>query len=128
MKALLRRYKVYNRAQLEKKNLKWVISEKLRLCTEFNEVWIGDEEINLTEIEYKILCLMIQNPQKIFSIQNLYESLWGEPFVYTSANTVMVHIRKLRIKIEADPQKPQIIQTVWGKGYRFGRIVEKKAK
>lgn len=128
VKALLRRYKVYNCAQHEKKNLKWVISEKLKLCTEFNEVWIGDEEVNLTEIEYKILRLMIQNPQKIFSIQNLYESLWEEPFVYTSANTVMVHIRKLRIKIEADPQKPQIIQTVWGKGYRFGRIVEKKAK
>ena len=104
-----------------------MISEKLRLCTEFNEVWIGDEEINLTEIEYKILCLMIQNPENFFLFK-IFMNLWGEPFVYTSANTVMVHIRKLRIKIEADPQKPQIIQTVWGKGYRFGRIVEKKAK
>lgn len=125
VKALLRRYKVYNHTQAEKEEQKWVTSGKLRLCTEFNEVWMGDMEINLTEMEYKILRLMAQNPQKIFSIQNLYESLWEEPFVYTSGNTVMVHIRKLRVKIEEDPQNPQIIQTVWGKGYRLGKIVEK---
>lgn len=77
-------------------------------------------EIQLTEIEYKILLLLIQYPTKIFSLQNLYESIWEEPFISTSANTIMVHIRNLRTKIEENPQKPKIIQTVWGKGYRLG--------
>ena len=72
------------------------------------------------EIEYKILLLLIQYPTKIFSLQNLYESIWEEPFISTSANTIMVHIRNLRTKIEENPQKPKIIQTVWGKGYRLG--------
>lgn len=57
---------------------------------------------------------------KKFSIQNLYESVWQEPFYKASANTIMVHIRKLRSKIEEDPQNPKIIRTVWGKGYTFG--------
>lgn len=126
VKALLRRYKIYNRSvQSEKKEQKWIVFETLKVSTEFNEVWIGDREINLTEMEYRILRLMVQNPQKIFTIQNIYESLWEEPFVYTSGNTVMVHIRKLRLKIEENPQKPQVIQTVWGKGYRFGHITKK---
>ena len=70
-------------------------------------------------MEYKILRLMMQHPGKIFSTQNIYESVWREPYFYTCGNTVMVHIRKLRTKIEPDPQKPQYIKTVWGKGYRF---------
>ena len=74
----------------------------------------------LTETEYEILLLMMKYPNKIFSVQNLYESVWDEPFYNNSANTVMVHIRKLRKKVEKDPQMPKIIQTVWGKGYRFG--------
>lgn len=53
--------------------------------------------------------------------QNLYESLWEAPFYYTCGNTVMVHIRRLRKKIEEDPQKPKHIKTEWGKGYRFGQ-------
>lgn len=63
---------------------------------------------------------MMRYPTKIFSFQNLYESIWEEPFFSTSANTIMVHIRNLRTKIEENPQKPRIIQTVWGKGYRLG--------
>jgi DNA-binding response OmpR family regulator len=51
-------------------------------------------------------------------MQNLYESVWNEPFFSISANTVMVHIRKLRAKIEDEPKDPKIIKTVWGKGYR----------
>ena len=74
----------------------------------------------LSEIEYQILKLMMQHPGKIFSAQNLYESVWDEPYFYNCNGTVMVHIRKLRVKIEEDPKNPQRIQTVWGKGYRFG--------
>lgn len=69
-----------------------------------------------------MLLLMMKYPQKIFSIQNLYESVWQEPFYNNSANTVMVHIRKLRTKVEQNPQNPKITQTVWGKGYRFEEV------
>ena len=75
--------------------------------------------VEVSDLEYKILRLMMQHPGKIFSTQNIYESVWREPYFYTCGNTVMVHIRKLRTKIEPDPQKPQYIKTVWGKGYRF---------
>lgn len=87
----------------------------LKINTTGNKVFSGDEEIYLTETEYEILSLMLKYRGKIFSVQNIYESVWQEPFFNNSANTVMVHIRKLRLKIEKNPQKPQIIQTVWGK-------------
>lgn len=74
----------------------------------------------LSEIEYQILLLLMQYPDKIFTTQNIYESVWNEPFFYASNNTVMVHIRKLRLKIEKNPQQPERICTVWGKGYRIG--------
>lgn len=91
----------------------------LKINTTGNKVFSGDEEIYLTKTEYEILSLMLKYRGKIFSVQNIYESVWQEPFFNNSANTVMVHIRKLRLKIEKNPQKPQIIQTVWGKGYRI---------
>ena len=73
----------------------------------------------MTDIEYRILRLLMETPQKVFSIQNIYESIWDEPYYYISNGTVMVHIRKLRVKIEEDPQTPRRVRTVWGKGYRF---------
>ena len=75
--------------------------------------------INLTEIEYQMLRLMLTRKGKVFTVQNLYESVWNEPYLSTSANTVMVHIRKLRAKIEDDPKNPETVKTVWGKGYRI---------
>ena len=83
-------------------------------------VWRRDEEIDLTETEYRILRLLVENRGVIFSLQNLYESVWNEPYFASSGNTVMVHIRRLREKIEDDPRRPEYIKTVWGKGYRVG--------
>ena len=121
VKALLRRYCVYSQPlKTEKKTEQWLEYGKLKVNTQYNEVYREGEEIHLREMEYRLLLLMMENPQKIFSVKNLYESLWEEPFLYSSGNTVMVHIRRLRTKIEEDPQKPEMIQTVWGKGYRFG--------
>jgi len=121
VKALLRRYCVYSQPlNTGKKTEQWLEYGKLKLNTQYNEVYREGEEIHLREMEYRLLLLMMENPQKIFSVKNLYESLWEEPFLYSSGNTVMVHIRRLRTKIEDDPQKPEMIQTVWGKGYRFG--------
>ena len=67
----------------------------------------------------RLLRLLLLHHGKIFSAQNLYESVWEEPYFAPSSNTVMVHIRKLREKVEEDPQNPELIKTVWGKGYRI---------
>ena len=66
----------------------------------------------------RILLLLASERQRIFSAQDIYEQVWGEPYLYSSGNTIMVHIRNLRRKLEDDPQNPQIIRNVWGKGYR----------
>ena len=120
VRALLRRHQVYDREILQIQKEEGIETHQIRINSSKNIVFQQGNEIQLTEIEYKILLLLIQYPTKIFSLQNLYESIWEEPFISTSANTIMVHIRNLRTKIEENPQKPKIIQTVWGKGYRLG--------
>lgn len=121
VKALLRRYCVYRgKAQagtLSRDNI--LSAHGVRLSLESNQVWVSGKEVDLTDIEYRILRLLMETPQKVFSIQNIYESIWDEPYYYISNGTVMVHIRKLRVKIEEDPQNPRRVRTVWGKGYRF---------
>lgn len=96
------------------------IRDGVRIALDCNRVWVDEQEADLTETEYKILKLLMQSPQRIFPVQVIYETVWGEPYFYVSNGTVMVHIRKLRVKLEDDPQNPKLIQTVWGKGYRFG--------
>ena len=121
VKALLRRYQVY-RGKTEKQEEetdKYLELSGIRINEEFNEVYVNGEEKELSNIEYQMLLLMMKHPRKIFSAQNLYESIWNEPYFYTCNSTVMVHIRKLRVKIEKDPQKPEYIKTEWGKGYKF---------
>ncbi|MCD8396586.1 MAG: response regulator transcription factor [Lachnospiraceae bacterium] len=98
----------------------WLEHSGIRINTRKNQAYCRGEEITLTDMEYRLLLLFLEYPQKVFSVENLYESVWGESFVYTSGNTVMVHIRRLRKKIEVDPQRPKLILTVWGKGYQFG--------
>ena len=78
----------------------------------------NDQEIELTEIEYQILILLATNRKKVFSVQNIYESVWKEPYFSSSTNTVTVHIRNLRKKLEPDFQESMYIQNVWGRGYR----------
>lgn len=122
VKALLRRYCVYQGKVQEEalgRNGTLVVDE-IRISLDSNRTWVREKEVNLTEIEYQILRLLMEWPQKIFSIQNIYESIWNEPYFHISNGTVMVHIRKLRVKIEKEPQNPRYIRTVWGKGYRFG--------
>ena len=117
VKALLRRYHVYGGKE-EKADTGCLCAHGLRVDRRFNEVFKDGRELSLTELEYRLLRLMMEHRGKIFSAENLYESVWGEPYFSVSANTVMVHIRKLRAKIEDDPQNPRIVKTVWGKGYR----------
>lgn len=120
VKALLRRYCVYRGKWQENQPENQMLARHgVRLALDCNRVWVDEREIDLTDTEYKILRMLMRNPERIYSVETIYETVWGEPYYYTSNGTVMVHIRNLRMKIEADPQSPKRVCTVWGKGYRF---------
>lgn len=72
----------------------------------------------MTRIEYEILILLASEPGKVFSIEDIFEEIWHEKSS-NSNNTIMVHIRKLREKVERQPRNPRHIKTVWGIGYKF---------
>nr|WP_294492926.1 response regulator transcription factor [uncultured Mediterraneibacter sp.] len=122
VKALVRRWKIYRgKEESEEEQVdNYTELSGIRLNEDFNEVRINGENVEFSDIEYNILRLLMKYPGKIFSAQNLYESVWNEPYFYNCNSTVMVHIRRLRVKIEKDPKNPKLILTVWGKGYRFG--------
>ncbi|MCY6371725.1 response regulator transcription factor [Clostridium ganghwense] len=79
---------------------------------------VDEEEINLTPTEYKILKLLMENKGRVFSIEEIYEKVWKEPF-YNGENTVAVHIRRIREKIEINPKEPKYLKVVWGIGYKI---------
>lgn len=121
IKALIRRYTDYNAQpnQTVSDGDEYIELGDFKIHKSYNEVFVNDKAVEMSDIEYQMLLLMINNKGKIFSAQNLYESIWCEPYFYSCNNTVMVHIRKLRVLIEPNPQEPIYIKTVWGKGYRF---------
>lgn len=118
VKGLLRRYNSYGNPR-PGEGERLLELGGLSVHPSVNRVRRDGEELSLTDKEYQILRLMLRHRGKIFSAQNIYESVWEEPFYYSSTNTVMVHIRRLREKLESDPQNPTLIRTVWGKGYRI---------
>ena len=126
VKALLRRYHVYRgkpveafpESKSEEPRSPSIFYHEFELNPLTETVLKNGRELSLTDIEFRILYLLAQNKGKIFSPQNLYESVWEEPYYYSANNTLMVHIRNLRKKIEPDPQNPTYLVTVWGKGYR----------
>lgn len=117
--ALLRRYELYKGKSQDEPQEQYLQVGRFRVSEEFNEVLKDGEPIEMPNIEYRILKLLMKYRNKIFSIQNIYESIWGKPYFYDANNTVMVHIRKLRMAIEDDPRHPVFIRTEWGRGYRF---------
>ncbi len=92
-----------------------------RLSYDFSaHVLRADEEpIKLTSTETKIVELFMRNPGRIFSAEEIYASVWNEPIAFSSENTVMVHIRRIREKIEINPSEPEYLKVVWGIGYKF---------
>lgn len=83
-----------------------------------HSVTLKSNEVSLTRLEFSILELLASHPGQVFSAEKIYESVWKEPFGY-SDNTVMVHIRNLREKLEENPRDPRYIKTVWGVGYKI---------
>ena len=119
IRALLRRYQEYRGKEQQEPEEQYLEAGGIRVSMDFNEVTKNGKTIEMTDIEYRILKLLMQYRNKIFSIQNIYESVWEKPYYYDANNTVMVHIRRLRMAIEDDPRHPAYIRTEWGRGYRF---------
>ena len=81
-------------------------------------VFVHGKECNLTPKEFDILLFLMENPNRVYSKDDLFERIWGLE-AFGDGDTVVVHVRRLREKIEPEPQNPQYVETVWGSGYRF---------
>ena len=92
--------------------------EHLTINRDAHRVVAYGKEVKLTPIEFDILYLLATNLGKVFSTEEIFESVWNEK-MFEANNTVMVHIRRLREKIEMDPRNAEIIRTVWGVGYKI---------
>ena len=92
----------------------------LRILPESWKVFKGEQEIKLPHREFELLKFLAQNPNIVFSKEQLFEKIWGYAYTGDSA-TVMVHINRIREKIEDDSKNPKILETVWGAGYRLNR-------
>lgn len=116
VKAHLRRYLKFSAGEAEANSIIRYSDIEMNIST--FEVKIRNKLITLTAKEFQILKLFMENPKKVFTKTQLFRSIWGEDYL-NDENTVMVHIRRLREKIENDPSNPKYIQTVWGIGYKL---------
>ncbi|MCP1125921.1 response regulator transcription factor [Bacillus sp. 3103sda1] len=120
IKSQLRRYMKMSGGFIQDENEIEIGDMKINVAT--HEVIVAEEEVKLTPREFSILELLARNPGMVFSADQIYERIWNErPF--QSDNTVMVHIRKIREKIEENSRKPRYIKTVWGVGYKIEKDI-----
>jgi DNA-binding response OmpR family regulator len=120
VKALLRRYKAWNTDVSQ--NRECIVNGGLVLDLAAKQVLVDGEETKLTATEYKILQLFMSNPGRVYSAEEIYERVWNERADYAVENTVMVHIRRIRQKIEIDAKNPKYIKVVWGIGYKMEKF------
>ena len=92
----------------------------LAIYDDRKEVTVEGERVKLTPIEYNILLFLVKNQGKVFSIDQIYENIWNEEAVGAD-NTVAVHIRHIREKIEINPKDPRYLKVVWGVGYKIDK-------
>jgi len=119
VKSQLRRYINLGNYKIRDKDV--LKSGGLVLDKNTKEISVDDEIIKVTPIEFKILDLLLSNQGRVFSIDEIYERVWNEPS-YNSENTVAVHIRRIREKIEINPKDPKYLKAVWGIGYKIDKI------
>ncbi|WP_328802572.1 response regulator transcription factor [Paenibacillus sp. LX16] len=98
-----------------------MILDELSINSATHEVTLAGESIKLTPREFAIVELLARNRGQVLSMEQIYEKVWKEQFL-ESNNTLMVHVRKIREKIEADPRKPKYLKTVWGIGYKMEKF------
>lgn len=103
----------------EKKVKKAYKSGNLKLDIDSKIVTLRNKPIKLTPIEFKILLFFLQNPGKVLSSNDIYKEVWNESEAYNIENTIAVHIRHIREKIEKDSREPKYIKVVWGIGYKM---------
>lgn len=118
VKSQLRRYMKLNPQNHTEEVQEEIQIKGLQINKENHQVMIYGEEIKLTPIEFDILYLLASNPGRVFSTDEIFERVWNEK-VYEANNTVMVHIRRLRGKLQEDTRSTKIITTVWGVGYKI---------
>ncbi|EOO17403.1 MULTISPECIES: response regulator transcription factor [Bacillus cereus group] len=116
VKSQLRRFKKYNTHTDNNKSILEI--GDLTVNTDTRQVWVRGTEVRLTPKEFDILKLLARNKGIVLSVVKIYEAVWKDAF-YKSDNTVMVHITKIRDKIEEDSKHPIYIKTVWGIGYKI---------
>ena len=115
VKSNLRRYTSLGSLNAESKSVYQVGG--LIINDDTKQVTVDDEPVKLTPIEYNILLLLVKNQGRVYSINQIYESIWNEDAIGAD-NTVAVHIRHIREKIEINPKEPRYIKVVWGVGYK----------
>ncbi|GAA0744925.1 response regulator transcription factor [Clostridium oceanicum] len=120
VKSQLRRYLKLNNNPQNESNKDIIRIDDIVINIATHEVKVLDKIVKLTPREFDILELLARNRGVVFNIEKIYELVWKEEFL-DSNNTVMVHIRKLREKIEEDPRNPRYIKTVWGVGYKVDK-------
>ena len=114
----LRRYmKCSGKASASESNDRVHIIGGIELNEDTVEVSVDEKPVKLTPIEFRILALLIKNPGRVFSADEIYERIWNEKAVTT--DTIMVHIKHIRDKIEIDPKNPKYLKVVWGIGYKM---------
>ncbi|HHW25856.1 MAG TPA: response regulator transcription factor [Firmicutes bacterium] len=118
VKSLLRRYLYLNPGRQNAGDDDVATVRGLQIDRKGHRVTVYGREVSLTPTEFEILFLLAKNKGIVLSAEEIFEKVWNERY-YESNNTVMVHIRKIREKIEEDPGKPEFIKTVWGVGYRI---------
>lgn len=99
-------------------SVKLLVNGSIEMNDDEKIVKVDGNVISLTPVEYDILKLLLENPGKVFSSSDIYEKIWNEPFM-SGENTVAVHIRHLREKVEINPSEPRYIKVVWGRGYKM---------
>ena len=118
VKSQLRRYTTLGSMELRSNVFQ---TGGLMIEDDSKRVTVDGEDIHLTPVQYKILRLLTANAGRVFSIEEIYEKVWKEP-AFNPENTVTVHIRKIREKIEINPKEPTYLKVVWGVGYKVEKI------
>jgi DNA-binding response OmpR family regulator len=108
----------YERLQGKSNNVEVISHKGLEIHTTAHKVYVNGGEVMMTTKEYELLLFLASNPDIVFTKEHLFDSVWGSDY-YGDAATVPVHIQKVRKKIEKDPSNPEMIETLWGTGYRF---------
>ena len=121
VKSQLRRYMQFGGMNAAESNKEQIVNGGLILDMKGKRMLVDGEPVKLTATEYKIVSLLMNNLGRVFSADEIYERVWNEE-AYATENTVMVHIRRIREKIEIDAKNPRYLKVVWGIGYKIEKM------